>query len=1248
MEDPILVHGAAASVMQKLQKSQAARQQAKTKEKLNEIQMRINNTLEDYDDSTKVAKSLSDNMKLVSDMEELEAILKDDILKNKYQQKLTIFIVGYQTLCNERADILSQLYEFFNTYSVPEGSEEEQELSSSDSYLESIHSSVQDALDSMEGAVGRLNDVSRDVILCMDQMHSVTSSKSNKTKKKLEKALHHAKDEVQKMKEKLLNFQQDFGLKEDRLQQTTMQVDAKKVEITHLKKQIDMNKKTYERMQEDLKQERNLLQVEVEDLRRELEMKERSKDQPVVTNVSEVGTRLNEIREAAVVELKRMKVKLNAQEVELPELKQELAEQYKVQIQQIHNVHEEELQNWKEECRVHISDILEMEMSEDETQQWEKEDQQQISRQPSSMSTKGKLVSTYDTSSVSSEKKPLTPGSTAPLDADDEFDEDLLNEEYWSNLPSEKVAASFIKYREKTRQEVARLTENLQAANMLQQSVASEAGKWQEERARLLSHIEQLKLLQEAAEEDAEEAMRNLEEFAAEQEQLEAEQLMENREVAESHHSDEEGKSLAETKASETAPTTSGSPTAISKPTSAATSRRSLASAYRQKIAEKREAINNRKRERLQSAGGADTPQLKTVFDTGLLEEFLRCYGAVVQFKDAMAQEMARHSAHFTKSYSINAILTSKYNTSDDQIQLYVSSMSESVEQSLSVINRCVVDALNETKSVPTTGTHEEVASLAAKLQRDLSDARAEHEKRAQHDAAMIMHLQNTLSETQRGNTTAAGTSGSGFPSSPAGRLSALAGKSSTAPPTGDSSLTVMFTRLDAEHNSKELKKSAAVGKITQETLESVIMTMDAYNAIPARRIQHLARKLVHHSKMKVIETNVRNSNLVTSEVFSILEQMEVVQRRRAQTWGRQMDEMTSERRRLAAVLSDALQRLEYITGVFLIKPVVSYKGKGPSRKYTGKISTRFNKYQMEAMLQRMHNNKQQTKQLPYQADPLQLNILKSAPHGSTARTTRISFATNPVVMTAPAATNQSQDPLTVAGLTKEGTVRMWNADSSLSKNVNTSRLTREDKRSTPGTFNIQPISEMPRIMEMDVTRFHFNTNNIHAYIPTEDANKLGKDRLQNMELLNLRSYTSVPRNGSFVSTKIDRTKSENTPDYKSSAPPTTPAFFSSIGNERTASEVRILSEEEKLLEEEDLPSSPPLPKPPLPPIPTGRSSRSSLTSAASSKDMGRGLPLSPSRSVPEMSVLIERTDSTETPPISARKDMATSPVIQA
>jgi len=61
---------------------------------------------------------------------------------------------------------------------------------------------------------------------------------------------------------------------------------------------------------------------------------------------------------------------------------------------------------------------------------------------------------------------------------------------------------------------------------------------------------------------------------------------------------------------------------------------------------------------------------------------------------------------------------------------------------------------------------------------------------------------------------------------------------------------------------------------------------------------------------------------------------MEVLQRRRAQDWSRQMDSLTSERRRLAALLSDALQRLETITGVFLIKPVISYPGNRHLRKY--------------------------------------------------------------------------------------------------------------------------------------------------------------------------------------------------------------------------------------------------------------------------------------------------------------------------
>jgi len=58
---------------------------------------------------------------------------------------------------------------------------------------------------------------------------------------------------------------------------------------------------------------------------------------------------------------------------------------------------------------------------------------------------------------------------------------------------------------------------------------------------------------------------------------------------------------------------------------------------------------------------------------------------------------------------------------------------------------------------------------------------------------------------------------------------------------------------------------------IFQDTLQSVTAAMSAYRSIPSRRIRQLASKLVHHKTMKMIETNVRSSNLLTSEVFNIL-----------------------------------------------------------------------------------------------------------------------------------------------------------------------------------------------------------------------------------------------------------------------------------------------------------------------------------------------------------------------------------------
>ena len=46
---------------------------------------------------------------------------------------------------------------------------------------------------------------------------------------------------------------------------------------------------------------------------------------------------------------------------------------------------------------------------------------------------------------------------------------------------------------------------------------------------------------------------------------------------------------------------------------------------------------------------------------------------------------------------------------------------------------------------------------------------------------------------------------------------------------------------------------------------------MAAYNAISARRVQRMAGKLLDYANMKKIETNIRGSNYLTTEVFTLL-----------------------------------------------------------------------------------------------------------------------------------------------------------------------------------------------------------------------------------------------------------------------------------------------------------------------------------------------------------------------------------------
>lgn len=48
----------------------------------------------------------------------------------------------------------------------------------------------------------------------------------------------------------------------------------------------------------------------------------------------------------------------------------------------------------------------------------------------------------------------------------------------------------------------------------------------------------------------------------------------------------------------------------------------------------------------------------------------------------------------------------------------------------------------------------------------------------------------------------------------------------------------------------------------------------------------------------------------------------------RAERWGEQMDHLAEERMKLAHLLMESLTKIEEESGIFLIKPILSWKGR--------------------------------------------------------------------------------------------------------------------------------------------------------------------------------------------------------------------------------------------------------------------------------------------------------------------------------
>ncbi|XP_074660248.1 uncharacterized protein LOC141912760 isoform X5 [Tubulanus polymorphus] len=435
-----------------------------------------------------------------------------------------------------------------------------------------------------------------------------------------------------------------------------------------------------------------------------------------------------------------------------------------------------------------------------------------------------------------------------------------------------------------------------------------------------------------------------------------------------------------------------------------------------------------------------------------VVQEYLRSYGGIIKLKDDMSALLKERGMPVSNQMLLGAQTVTF--DEDDTVQPQLEEMSVSILKILDEIFATFSDVLDELQKevsepvepardiITETKMSAQIKDLQEqiiKVQGNLESEKQKYESQIQINTTTIMEMQETINRL---------------------KLELTDLHKRQEPVHVPDEEPVMFTRLDYERNAKTMKRAVVDKKLEPEKYVDACEKMQEYVSIPAQRFTQLVRKFYHHCQMKEIEENVRQSRSLNDNVFQLLDKMEQLQNKRAQRWTDEMDTMDERRILLAKMLMDTLDNVEEESGIFLIKPVYSFKGRGYLDAYATKI-------------ERMKPPKAPA------VSPIKDNV--TVIHQLTAR--------------------QGSAGIHGEHVTSIGDTdgQVWQTQESIPRVLTADNL----KQQQTSYLNT------PRILELDINRMMIGQNTISAKIP---AGPLSDDRLVNASNANLRSYMTVNR----------------------------------------------------------------------------------------------------------------------------------------
>lgn len=273
---------------------------------------------------------------------------------SRYYQHITVFIVGIEEQLEERERLLHSLEEFFLETQAGNTRQMLEEVAAEEVDFDEATLGLESALRTAQGAAERLLEIKRE----MGQLFTImaTYPDTKKGRKKLDKALMKAQEEVQSLTGTLQTVQSELEQTKEKCSQLQKAAEAKGTECAKLRKTVEQMKKV-QLTNDSLKAELASIQADLKQAQADLEKAKNVpvKVEPVVREVVKVDEEKVRELEAALAQQREAYQKLIME-------RNELEGRLQTEVESIRTEHESEIQ----EMRVRYEEQLKSLMEEDE------------------------------------------------------------------------------------------------------------------------------------------------------------------------------------------------------------------------------------------------------------------------------------------------------------------------------------------------------------------------------------------------------------------------------------------------------------------------------------------------------------------------------------------------------------------------------------------------------------------------------------------------------------------------------------------------------------------------------------------------------------------------------------------------------------------------------------------------------------------------------------------------------------------